>query len=350
MTSVSAIHPATRSELIYLVTQVRNDAVTLLEALYHSYPELRYFEPGTAAKGVWNEADHPRDEIGRFTENGGSRSYVRDRARDITPREVTPRQVRELAPRVPHPFSPQGTKVSGSVDVPPHAAEYASLALRAIDAVHGDGELDMAILGDKDEVTRGKMVEAGEYRATSVSDRPVLDILPNGPTRSLTLVHEIGHWLDHKMIGNNEMGTFQDAAELKSAIAKSQAVKILKSYSDKDKKAKREKKGSRATITGKEKRGTTVKYTIDGERTDYLLLPEELFARAYTQYVIQRGGDENLRRELASRIAAPTTTDRGGRTKEDLHYPTHWEPADFEPIAREFDKLFTAKGWMKPHV
>jgi hypothetical protein len=54
------------SELIARVERVKNQAVLLLEALYGCYPDLR-FNTGEA-KGDWNEADHPRDERGRFSD------------------------------------------------------------------------------------------------------------------------------------------------------------------------------------------------------------------------------------------------------------------------------------------
>jgi hypothetical protein len=63
---------------------------------------------------------------------------------------------------------------------------------------------------------------------------------------------------------------------------------------------------------------------------DYLLRPSEVFARAFGQWAITRHGSPEAMTALRRR---PTTEQYG-------QPPSQWTRRDFEPIAREFDKLF----------
>lgn len=64
---------------------------------------------------------------------------------------------------------------------------------------------------------------------------------------------------------------------------------------------------------------------------DYWLSPEEVWARAFHQWVATRTGDQ----AMLARIIGD---------------PRQWDPADFAPIADAIDDVFRALGWLKPGV
>jgi len=103
----------------------------------------------------------------------------------------------------------------------------------------------------------------------------------------------------------------------------------------------------RAGIDGTIKGKRAVKYTIDKRAVEYLLRPEEIFARAFAQHVAIRSGDDQALSELAAQVLVPTATDLGGLTSDSLHYFDQWQPKRFEQIAPIFDKLLLEMRWIK---
>ena len=70
----------------------------------------------------------------------------------------------------------------------------------------------------------------------------------------------------------------------------------------------------------------------------YLTSPEEVWARAFAQYIVHRSRDAMLRQQL----------DKERTRKAGIKYnPRQWDDEDFEPIARSMDKLFFKLGWLK---
>ena len=68
----------------------------------------------------------------------------------------------------------------------------------------------------------------------------------------------------------------------------------------------------------------------------FLRQRNELFARAYAQYVAWRSGDPVMREQVDEILAAP------GKRLE------HWPYEEFLPIVEAFDRLFEGKelGWL----
>lgn len=131
-----------------------------------------------------------------------------------------------------------------------------------------------------------------------------------------TIAHEYGHYLDHNLFGNSSygmkgLGTVRRSKELSgvmNAIYRSEAVKNLVKKAD-EHRDMGEQHGQR--LTG------------------YLLMSPELFARSYAQYIGLRGSKQ-IHEETAAY----------GRAWKAHGYDAQWSDKDFEPIAREFDKLF----------
>jgi hypothetical protein len=85
--------------------------------------------------------------------------------------------------------------------------------------------------------------------------------------------------------------------------------------------------------------GTRRIVALDAEEMDFvgtILLPEELFARSYVQYVATRSADEDLRRGLAASRESPA-----GK----VYYPMQWQDEDVVAVARAIDDIFVELGW-----
>lgn len=81
---------------------------------------------------------------------------------------------------------------------------------------------------------------------------------------------------------------------------------------------------------------------VQGAYGRYLRSPEELFARAYAQWIGTRGGHEGIRRTFAEAVARRAEgTDRYG------HGLQQWTEEEFVPIADAFDRLFREAGLLR---
>lgn len=168
-----------------------------------------------------------------------------------------------------------------------------------------------------------------------------------GHTR-MTTAHETGHWLDNKLLANpkapgtgmfnikssQKMGSSQaDKAMAKTnkAMVKSDNYKYLEKQ-----KAKWEKEldyllADRRGVSPN--RITRLEDSI--QYSKYLLDPEEVWARAYAQYIAEKSGDRIMLKELRrDQIRNPRTIQ------------TQWTTEDFEPIKKSIDKMFEEKGWI----
>lgn len=184
-------------------------------------------------------------------------------------------------------------------------------SLDIIDAQHKDGVLP-----------RTRIVNAppdgllGTYRrshpGTKGSQRLAVD--PDNPVPRLTTAHEVGHWLDNWGLhsptearpyaswGQPEMKRVLDAIRRSSGYRKLEA------------RARRE-----------------------GET--YWLRPQELWARAYSQWIAGRSKDPVMRAELAS-------IRRGDVEQHNGWKESQWGGLDFAPIEREITRLFKNRGWL----
>ena len=73
--------------------------------------------------------------------------------------------------------------------------------------------------------------------------------------------------------------------------------------------------------------------------SSYLLMPPELLARAYAQYIGTRSGSRVIQNQISH--------DRDFNTR--MGYRSQWTDAEFEPIAREFDNVFRRRGLLRSH-
>ncbi len=224
------------------------------------------------------------------------------------PAPATPKKIEKPAPaeapktEIPatKATAPAGTPVSKALSVRSRKAPAdIQTAITAIDAVHGDGDLPkLPIYAKAGRGNLGEFVHRG-------SEAVQIGIKPDGSWPALTTAHELGHFLDHQVLGTGG----------KWGSANSEALAAF-----------------RAAVEGSE----TVKtiQALPESIGAYWLTKHELWARAYAQYVATRSGDATLLAQLDKA--------RGG-----LQPWRQWSDADFKPIAEAIDALFREKGWIK---
>jgi hypothetical protein len=77
---------------------------------------------------------------------------------------------------------------------------------------------------------------------------------------------------------------------------------------------------------------------VDPGYVQYLLRPEELFARSYAQFVAVSSRDIRLLAQVG-RLQ--------NRRGNEIGYNVQWEDDDFEPLAQALETLFWRLGWLK---
>lgn len=186
-------------------------------------------------------------------------------------------------------------------------------ALAAIDLVHRDGILP------KIPVKRSSSREwFGAYHYYPRIDTPAdIRISSISTHKEHTLVHEIGHFLDHK--GLPGAGFTSEKHELLAAWRT--AVRATPEYKQLEKlraKPYIEMGGYRKDIS---------------ETVEYYIGFDECFARSYAQWVTLRSGDRLLQEQLDAALATQ-------------RYPAQWQHDNFEPVARALDTVFEKMGWI----
>jgi hypothetical protein len=218
--------------------------------------------------------------------------------------------------------SPGGIPISSRIVVPSGASfDPVRRALAAIDAVHGDGDLPRLPVVR----TRGTM-EVGAYEWSDRTGAPLrLRFSGIGDHPELTVVHEIGHLLDHQALGQpgtfaSERGGAQSVMEAIRLSAASRTLVLLR----------------RRRIVILEERGRRVVEPVKQSLVAYYMQPREQFARAYAQYVSRLARADDLTEQLLELR----------RSRAGSMYHLQWTDADFEPISMAFDKLFRRRRWV----
>jgi hypothetical protein len=219
---------------------------------------------------------------------------------------------RESAAEIPRPENPDRTspvsaalnlRVSGSLKV------EVNTAVAAIDQVHDDGDLpEIPVLSSRKS-------SLGFLRSTFTSDGQTatqIGVRATGQWPALTMAHEAGHLLDLEAIGEN--GSFATAAgdaEMKKVLAAANDTESIRALRDK--------------LNNVESMETR-----RGLR--YLLKPEEIWARAYAQFITEQSGSPLLVRQLAAAIKMDALR--------------QWSPEDFKPVSDAIKTMFQNLGWL----
>ena len=207
------------------------------------------------------------------------------------------------------------TRVAKAVAIPPHPLKKRLLAvLEAIDSVHAPKNMKLSRVFFDRRIAGGEFVAHGPLGPYSIY------VNPAGNHPELSLLHEIGHLLDWQSIpkpvpGNrnfNEAPLFYDWLD---AVLDSGNVQRLISLRDQQ-----------------------TEGADTHEEINYLLRPEELWARAYTQYIARKSGLEALNQQISAGNHA---------TLNGILYVPFWPSDQFRPIETTMDVIFQNQGWTK---
>lgn len=211
---------------------------------------------------------------------------------------------------------PAGLPVSRGVRVnSPAIAEPVEHAFRVLDSVHGDGELPPLAIRPKYTWKETQATFAGG-RDVAVIRLGVRAVVPEVAT-----LHEAGHYL--QQVAQVEEALFRAVLD---AANRTQAVQELVELT------------GRGSVTLRTESGVKVRRGVRGRYVRYLLQPDEIWARAYSQYLAHRSGDGRLRAQVAWLRQ---------RVPDRVYYSRQWDDDDFEPVAKAIDELFLKLGWIE---
>jgi hypothetical protein len=204
------------------------------------------------------------------------------------------------------PAGPAGTRVSDALNVRVlgDLGDATRQALRAIESVHGDGPLP------KIDVARSQA--KSYYGAFSFyPDGTANKIkMAGGPHPEMTAAHEVGHFIDHNGLpGTGFESVNQSMPEMRRVIDRIRDTDTVRGLSS----------------------------IQDPKFRRYLQSNEELWARAYSQYIAWKSGNQTMKDQLDTTLQSEHP---GIRLQQ-------WTHDEFVPIAQEIDTLFEVMGWLK---
>jgi hypothetical protein len=133
----------------------------------------------------------------------------------------------------------------------------------------------------------------------------------------LTIAHEVGHVVEATL--SKKVEVERQMAEFRKAVSETEAVKRLQKLSTQN---------VASNSVGKA-------FRVSTEYVQYLLRNDELWARAYAQWIATESGDTKM---LTQVLAV---------TKKRLAYrDEQWKPDDFKPVAEAMRAIFEKLGWL----
>ncbi|WP_425837304.1 hypothetical protein [Streptomyces fractus] len=181
----------------------------------------------------------------------------------------------------------------------------------------------------------------GSYVHTRGGDSVRMSLNPDGPWPHMTAAHELGHFLDHKGLGDSleafatetetaEGGILHEWWDAIQQTASYQVLKFMRSQPD-------------GSEWARVQRGDDVEsFVLDHEHLDYLMSPAEMFGRSYAQWIATASDDDLLREELElAQDPGSGAVLIAGFTSG---YPRQWSEEDFEPVADAFRAVLRRLG------
>ena len=209
--------------------------------------------------------------------------------------------------------NPNSTDVGSTLDVPRDPKQMRSdlrrgahEAIRAVRRVHGVGAGKLPTI-PVEQVNDPDIY--GQFQWDGITgDAKNIELSKVDPDRpALTAVHEIGHFLDHSGLSGGP-ANLGDRETHKESTRTMQDVMTAIRQSNRH-----------ALLQG----------------DPYLTSPDELWARAYAQYIAWRSGSSVLRAQLDEVL---THEEHGVRVRQ-------WPYDEFVPIAQAIDKLLMSRRW-----
>lgn len=313
---------------------------------------LWHQKPKTSAKlsanpftdlSLWDEAKHPRDSKGRFGSGSASstgtitpaHAAARKRTQDARDKKQEAARKQEQDARDVKTKTP----LYMSVHYFPHSnlAPQAGVALQSIDKVHTDG-----VLPDLNVNPVNLGAENARYVIRDYRTESRIDVDPDKEAPALSLVHEIGHFIDQQALGDglkfastNQFTREAPVRNLMQTLHDSDAIRTLQDMRDNPQNHK--------VMVSHGRFGLPTEATLPPQFLDYMLEPREQFARAYSQYIAAKADNPVLDRQL---YAQRDKWD-GSQAGTPFSIPFQWQDKDFEPISGAFDALFASRGWLR---
>jgi hypothetical protein len=215
----------------------------------------------------------------------------------------------------PPPVSPKPLEETISVQkglLERGARKQVEEAIGIISQVHGDGvlpEMEVLVRRFINEPTKaGHMIATPSPRLT-----PELIVSPDAEDVIWSAIHEVGHLLDNQGLHTptaDRLYASQGQPELKKLM---QAIRTTRTYHE-------ILARSRAAKTG------------------YFVRPQELFARAYTQFITEESDDARL-------LARLEKIRRGGMEDLNVWKESQWNTAQFSSIRAEMREVLRKLKW-----
>jgi hypothetical protein len=285
-----------------------------------------HLDPDDAASGDSDSAPQPKPAVVQLPLPGTApHEPVTIRDADETPGVKIPKassvadEADEPLPAVSSAFTIKGV---GS-DVKAAFVE----ALADIDAIHTDG-----LLPEIESVSSNSNSVDGffRYKTADPMDGPEISVSERSDSKDLTAAHEIGHAIDVVGVGQGKtvVDSNQEFKAWRKAINDSNPIKFLKSLLTK-------------TSLTLEYEGRSI--TVDLSRKEikkhirYLLKPEEIWARSYSQFVASRSSRPIMKKQLQKEM----------ESLEGFVFKTQWPDSEFAPIDAAIEEAFRSLGWME---
>ena len=210
----------------------------------------------------------------------------------------------------------------------PRIERAAKATFEAIDKIHSDGNMPPMPVRSMDNPDY-----EGYIKLDLATSRPrAMEIHKAADTPRLTTAHETGHAIDYAgiplskpRIGVNRDFRSEDRfKEFIAAVDASDSIKTL-----------RERQSQTTVHT--EGPAWLNNYTIDQKHVAYLLEDNEIWARAYSQWVMMESGDLDMIYEIEHRLVL----------NNQKIYAYQWHADDFKPIAAAIKGIFQGLGWLK---
>ncbi len=211
--------------------------------------------------------------------------------------------------------------VSAALKVMAHKTE-SQRALQAIDSVHGDGNLP--VIPIKSSPHNANYLGAYYYRKFT-GEPSHISIRAGGDHKELTLLHEVGHFIDHKAApGKGFSSTYHDLFRgWRNAVDNTAEMQHLRAL-------------LQGPSTLKLADGTV--HYVDKAYVKYLLSYEEAWARSYAQWITARAGDAVIEEQLQEILA--------NQESALISYPTQWDPEGFSKVAEEIENIMRKMKWL----
>lgn len=269
----------------------------------------------------------PDPGVGRWSE-GGSKTLqpVAQGSGELI--NVT---IEDVLPENESPLTPDKSPVSAAVVLPGTVMDSEiALALKVIDEVHVDGSLP-ALLAGNIEIEEGTATQGWYLDSTHVQSKTgkrigVLSVSLTADRPMDTIAHEMGHAIESEVFGNHGLivtGKVPQFKKVGAAIKKSEMhIKMKARLAE-----------IKEDLRNPDIRGLSIEIRLKQQKKfiEYLLSPEELWARAYSQFIFRSSKRKAVSENMHDLIKNGTA---------------QWQEEDFEPIYKAIRNAMIEMGWI----